>query len=787
VRPGRKTAIAAGVAGGVLGVGAIGAWAIAPSMARDEAVARLERRTGLRCTIGDASVGLGSSSFGAIQLRDEGGALDIRLDQVELDAGLFGLAIWGSDAVDRIAIRGGTVAIVASGDPIGAAVSRLRGEDGRAEPGGGGSDRVLVVEAVDTTLRDEHGELLTATVGARLEDGAVTLSLDSVAIAPGTSEATTIEHVEAAGSLADRRVSTLSARAVTVEVGDAAEDEIGAVGRLRTVARRARGASPDPDGPVATEGARAAGPLRFLADAFSATVSDLTVRRRTTEVARDVLTDLDATFTRVGPDAIQTQGHGSPDGGGRLAWDLRIEPMALRAVGSVDLEQVAVAVVAPLLPSALPLHRPEDARLGAELRIVGEGDALHATGRLSLRDLALASPRIAPQPIRGIALAMDGEATFRPDQRRLEIARLRVETGAAHVDVNGAIEWAPDHYLFELEATLPPTRCNDAIGAIPPDLLQEVAGFDLNGQIGGRLATRIDSRDLDATTLTIRVADGCRFDHVPAIADLSRFEEPFTHRVEEPDGSIFEMVSGPGSDSWAPISEMSPFFVHAVLGHEDGAFFTHSGFSQWSIREAIVRNLRAGRYVMGASTISMQLVKNVFLRREKTLARKVQEVLLTWWIESAMSKERILELYLNVIEYGPSVYGIRNAAHHYFGVAPADLTPGQSAYLASILPNPPEYHSHWEARSIPTSFQNRVSRFLRRLGERGRYDEAAVNEGLAELPNMRFYRDSETPPVLATIQGSTAPLPIAGATPITAAWDESLDGEVAVPDDEDYE
>ena len=146
------------------------------------------------------------------------------------------------------------------------------------------------------------------------------------------------------------------------------------------------------------------------------------------------------------------------------------------------------------------------------------------------------------------------------------------------------------------------------------------------------------------------------------MADLRRFHMPFMHSVLEPNGAEFQMETGPGTPNWAYIEDISPFFVHAVLAHEDAGFFIHRGFSMLHVRNALVRNLKERRYVVGASTITMQLVKNVFLHREKTLARKIQEVLLTWWIERVMEKRDILELYLNVIEYGPGVYGIRNGA-----------------------------------------------------------------------------------------------------------------------------
>ena len=173
-----------------------------------------------------------------------------------------------------------------------------------------------------------------------------------------------------------------------------------------------------------------------------------------------------------------------------------------------------------------------------------------------------------------------------------------------------------------------------------------------------------------------------------------------------------------------------------------------------------MRNLTAGRYVLGASTITMQLVKNVFLHREKTLARKIQEVLLTWWIESSMAKERILELYLNVIEYGPAVYGIRHAAEHYFGRAPSELSAAESAYLAMILPNPPAFHEHYVAGEIPRAFRNRLAGFIRTLGTRGRFDEAAVAAGVAHVETLSFHREGDPPPAPRTLEGGVAPLPI---------------------------
>jgi membrane peptidoglycan carboxypeptidase len=203
---------------------------------------------------------------------------------------------------------------------------------------------------------------------------------------------------------------------------------------------------------------------------------------------------------------------------------------------------------------------------------------------------------------------------------------------------------------------------------------------------------------------------------------------------------------------------MSPYFVHAVLVHEDPQFFSHRGFSLINIRNALARNLKERRYAVGASTITMQLSKNIFLHREKTLARKIQEVLLTWWTERVMEKRDILELYFNVIEYGPGVYGIRNAAQHYWNRLPSELSPAEGVFLSTILPNPKRYHSFYDKNALSSSWASQMRSQMRRMGERGAFDATATEYGLAEIDNFKFVKGGATPPA-RVLPGAAAPLP----------------------------
>jgi penicillin-binding protein 1A len=305
--------------------------------------------------------------------------------------------------------------------------------------------------------------------------------------------------------------------------------------------------------------------------------------------------------------------------------------------------------------------------------------------------------------------------------------------------LTGRLEWPETHYLVDLWAELPVTECNTVLSSVPPALLGSNASFSFGGRVRARSVLRIDSRNVESTRFDVALANGCRFESVPALADLTRFRRPFLHRVRDGGRVVFEMTTGPGTARWTPLRDVSPFIVQAVLGHEDGAFFRHGGIDVAALRRALTRNLEAGRFVYGGSTITMQLVKNLFLDREKTVARKLQELLLTWWIETAMTKAEILELYLNVIEYGPRLFGIGPATLYYFGRPASEVTAAEAAYLATILPNPGRFHRETiRDGALTPRWARRTRRFVRRLGQVNRFDDVATADALEQLEDFRF-------------------------------------------------
>jgi monofunctional biosynthetic peptidoglycan transglycosylase len=142
---------------------------------------------------------------------------------------------------------------------------------------------------------------------------------------------------------------------------------------------------------------------------------------------------------------------------------------------------------------------------------------------------------------------------------------------------------------------------------------------------------------------------------------------------------------------WVPYERISVHLKRAVVAAEDARFLDHEGFDWEAIQKAMARNDRRGKVVGGASTISQQLAKNLFLSGERSWLRKGQEAAITWMLERAMSKRRILELYLNVAEWGDGVFGAEAAARHHFGIPASALGPEHAAWLAVLLPSPLRY------------------------------------------------------------------------------------------------
>ncbi len=178
---------------------------------------------------------------------------------------------------------------------------------------------------------------------------------------------------------------------------------------------------------------------------------------------------------------------------------------------------------------------------------------------------------------------------------------------------------------------------------------------------------------------------------------------------------------------WVRLSQVSPFVVKAVIIAEDDKFWSHGGFDFDAIQKALEEDIKKKKFRVGGSTISQQLAKNLYLSPSKNPVRKIKEAILTWRIERNLSKRRIIELYLNVAEWGEGLFGIESAARAYYGKPASALTAEEAARLAAVLPNPRKYNPTGEGRYVERRSEA-IYRIMVRRGIVIPEYEAVVNE-----------------------------------------------------------
>jgi hypothetical protein len=322
------------------------------------------------------------------------------------------------------------------------------------------------------------------------------------------------------------------------------------------------------------------------------------------------------------------------------------------------------------------------------------------------------------------------EGVVRPQEGSLRFDRLRLVAGPAEATGTLAVEgglWDPRIDLEFEVARLDLAR------------LLATAGLDLPADDLGSAAfgAHVTGRLLDPGGLAVTQ----RLDFRPPARPLPAIERlrgPFVHRVETPYGPMVDIVVSPDSPGFMSLREVPPLFVKALLLGEDSGFFGHHGIDLSELPSAISTNLARGTFVRGASTISQQLAKNLFLSSRRTLSRKLEEVSLALLLDSSLGKERELEIYLNVIEWGPGVYGLKPAARHYFGREPKALTPKQMVFLVSLIPGPTKYQQSFATGSPTPFFEGLMTALLDKLRSVGALSEEDYEAALAEPLALRI-------------------------------------------------
>lgn len=381
--------------------------------------------------------------------------------------------------------------------------------------------------------------------------------------------------------------------------------------------------------------------------------------------------------------------------------------------GSIDLAQ---------LPDIKGLSATGAARGQVALVRVGESTRAHLRGRV---DAQLDNAAIATEPVDVSGTTFDVDIQHRSGHLTVDVINLQ------RAGVQASARIVADAEVVEARVELAPTTCQALWAAIPSALRGPYADAELSGQIAPQVHFRMPRANAKKLTLVWKGPSDCIVDALKTHADhlppaqvsgarddvdwlLRDFRLP-VHYATRP------VEVGPGTAAYVPIGQLPRWVGAAAIVSEDSSFNRGKALNLGLLRRALMFNLDRGRYVYGGSTIPQQLAKNLFLTRQKTLARKLQEALVALRMVQVVPTRRILELYLNCIEFAPNVYGIERAARHYFQKGARSLTPKEAAFLGISKPSPRYAASMRRRGSTPQTahFREYMRRIIERMRKRG--------------------------------------------------------------------
>lgn len=379
----------------------------------------------------------------------------------------------------------------------------------------------------------------------------------------------------------------------------------------------------------------------------------------------------------------------------------------------------------------LPALNLSQAKFGAHVRYhYGlSSQALELESSLTSSGATLQLDEISREPLAldgGIRLKASADLSkkqFSLDSFEILLGNVGIRIGMAFEKLTREIKTRKgraetrDSWAFKASADLEQQPMQQIFDAIPHALRPELDGLSWTGELGFHFEARgyLDSLSTAQHKFILQTSPDFNVASWPLERDLNALNQGFVHHVNDPNAlephdivippSIYPItvdnvdvyVPAMTADDiranyphWVLFEDLNPWLAQLVTTTEDGSFFTHSGFSPLQIKAALERNLARHGFSRGASTLSMQLIKNLFFDRTKSVARKFQEMIYTWLMESVVRipKKRIMEIYFNVIEFGPEIYGIEAAAQYYFGKRSRALSLKECAFLMAIIPRP---------------------------------------------------------------------------------------------------
>lgn len=431
--------------------------------------------------------------------------------------------------------------------------------------------------------------------------------------------------------------------------------------------------------------------------------------------------------------AFNVEGRFLPDRG-KLTASGRYDRRTGRLSSHAELHDAWVGL---LIPEIVPVQHREAARFSGKVDLTREAGVSDVTAEGTLAGVTVYHPRIAPEPLRDLGATFELTARHNAEAGLLDVPSLKFTHGRLTATATARVKQDPVTGKLQVGADLnvPTLPCADAVAAFPPALVPNLRQLKLGGEVDGRLRVFVDFAKLatEDATLTGKInLDRCRVLAAPPHLRAQRLLHDFSFTQQEPGGQRTTVEVAEDNEWTRPLDEISPHMVSAVLTTEDGAFWRHHGFITSEFATALSQNLRARKFKFGASSITMQIVKNVYFERKKTLSRKLEELFFTWYVEQVVPKKRLMEVYLNIIELGPELYGVPRAAQHFFNKNPADLTARESIFLASLLPSPKRRYAFYCNQTVPDHWNRALDRLLAIMRRRGRLTQEEYDAAMAE-------------------------------------------------------
>ncbi len=315
-------------------------------------------------------------------------------------------------------------------------------------------------------------------------------------------------------------------------------------------------------------------------------------------------------------------------------------------------------------------------------------DALSVATNIQATGFRIGHWRLATEDVVLPQAGFSGKVHFSDNAIELDSAT-NIHLNSLKTNLFASLSVKPDT-VFALRVHMPETVSDTFFHSLPQGMFNMLKGISCTGTLEYNLAFSINTANPDSLLFDSDMKRRNFGIRKYGAGNYESMNGPFVYEAFDKNRFVRNIDVSPANPAFTPLNHISDYLVKSVLQSEDPSFMLHRGFLQEAFRESIVKNYKERRFARGGSTISMQLVKNVFLSRDKTISRKAEEALIVYLIENLhlVSKERMLEVYLNVIEWGPNVYGIGEASRFYFNKPPAALTLQESIFLAGIIPRP---------------------------------------------------------------------------------------------------